>query len=218
MLIAYWAAKGGSGASVLTAGHALRAADDGPTLLVDLDGDLPRVLGVPEPDDGITDWLAAGDAVPAGSLDRIAVEVAPNLRLLARGRGDLQRDRVRVFAGLLARSARTVVVDCGSRPGDAAREVVRAADRSVLVTRACYLAMRRAQEHDLAPTEVALVEEDDRALGVDEIVGALGAPVRLRIAWHPSIARAVDAGLLAARVPRRLRTVFAPSRSLRAAS
>src|SRR5690554_3312679 len=38
VLIAYWAAKGGSGATVLAAAHALAAAVAGPTLAVDLDG------------------------------------------------------------------------------------------------------------------------------------------------------------------------------------
>lgn len=209
MLIAYWSAKGGSGASVLAAAHALAAAAAGPTLVVDLDGDLPRVLGMPEPATGVADWLAAGAAVPADAVDRIAVPVAPNLHLLARGAGPLQVERAGVLAGLLAGTPRTVVVDGGSRPGPVARAVARVADRSVLVTRACYLAVRRQLDLDLAPTEVALVREGQRALDADDLARAIGAPVRTTVPFDPAVSRAVDAGLLRARLPRALRNVGA---------
>ena len=209
MLIAYWAAKGGSGASVLAAGHALAAAATGPTLVVDLDGDLPDVLGVPTPDTGVAQWLAAGPTVPTDALDRIAVPVAPNLHLVARGRGPLDPARADVLAGLLASTARTVVADCGSRPGPAGRAVARAADRSVLVTRACYLAIRRQHHLELAPTEIALVRESHRALDADDVALALGAPVRTVVPFDPSVSRAVDAGLLRSRLPRPLARVAA---------
>ena len=204
MLVTYWSAKGGSGASVLAAAHGLVAASSGPTLLVDLDGDLPRVLGVAEPATGVADWLAAGASVPADAVDRIAVAVAPNLHLLARGAGPLQIERAEVLAGLLAASPRTVVVDGGSRPGPVARAVARVADRSVLVTRPCYLAVRRQHDLDLAPTEVALVREAQRALDARDIAQAVGAPVRTTVPFDPAVSRAVDAGLLRARLPRAL--------------
>ena len=204
MLIAYWAAKGGSGATVVAAAHGLAAASAGPTLVVDLDGDLPAVLGVPGADTGIAQWLGAGADVPADALDRISVPVTPNLHLVTRGRGRLDPARADVLAGLLRSSPRTVIVDCGSRPGPTARAVARAADRSVLVTRACYLAIRRQQGHDLAPTEIALVREPQRALRADDLETALGAPVRTTIAFDPAISRAVDAGLLRSRMPRAL--------------
>lgn len=204
MLIAYWAAKGGSGATVLAAAHGLAAATTGPSLLVDLDGDLPSVLGIPDPDTGIAQWLAAGSGVPADALDRIAVPVTDHLLLVARGPGPLEPQRADVLAGLLASTPRTVVVDGGSRPGPVARAVARAADRSVLVSRACYLAVRRQQHHDLAPTEIALVREGQRALRAEDLEAALGAPVRTVVAVDPGISRAVDAGLLRSRMPRAL--------------
>jgi hypothetical protein len=204
VLIAYWAAKGGSGASVLAAAHALAAAATGPTLLVDLDGDLPDILGVPAPETGLAQWLAAGRAVPTDALDRISVAVAPNVHLVGRGPGGLEPSRADVLAGLLAAMPRTVVADCGSRPGAVARAVARSADRSVLVTRSCYLAIRRQQRLGLAPTEVALVREPQRALDADDITLAVGAPVRTTVAFDPSVSRAVDAGLLRTRLPRAL--------------
>ena len=213
MLIAYWAAKGGSGASVLAAAHALTAAATGPTLLVDLDGDLPDVLGTPVPETGLAQWLAAGRAVPSDALDRISVPVAPNLHLVGRGPGRLDPTRADVLAGLLATTPRTVVADCGSRPGTTARAVARAADRSVLVTRACYLAIRRQHRLGLAPTEVALVREAQRALDADDVSLAVGAPVRTTVTFDPSVSRAVDAGLLRTRLPRALARGLAQGRS-----
>lgn len=211
MLIAYWAAKGGSGATVLAAAHALRLATTTPTLLVDLDGDLPAVLGVPEATAGIAEWSVAGDRVPVDALDRIAVSVGPNLQLIGRGDGPLDAGRADVLAALLARSPHTVVVDGGSRPGPVASAVIRRARRSVLVTRACYLAIRRFGGLDLAPSEVALVREPQRALGADDVEAAIGAPVRTRISIDPAIARAVDSGLLASRLPRSLVRALAPT-------
>lgn len=204
MLIAYWSAKGGSGATVLAAAHALRAAAEGPTLLVDLAGDIPWVIGSPSHDAGIAQWLAAGSQVPADALDRIAVPVTTNLGLLCRGTGPLEPRRGEVLADILATTPRTVVVDCGTRPGPVGRAVARAADRSILVTRACYVAIRRQMDHELAPTEVALVREPHRSLKVSDLTSALGAPVRTSISFDPNISRAVDAGLLQSRLPRAL--------------
>lgn len=213
MLIAYWAAKGGSGATVLAAAHAVAVAQSRPTVLVDLDGDLPAALGVADPATGVGEWAAAGAAVPADAFERISVEVAPNLRLVGRGHGPLSVARAAVLAGLLSAMPRTVIVDCGTRPGAVAQTVARSADRSILVTRACYLALRRCQHSPLAPTEVALVRESQRALEPADLEAAIGAPIRLQVAVDPNVARAVDAGLLVSRPPRSLRRAFDPARS-----
>lgn len=213
MLTAYWAAKGGAGATVVAAAHAVAAAAHRPTLAVDLDGDLASALGADVSGrPGAADWLRAGDDVPADALDRLLVPVAEDLALLPRGTGPLPPARAGVLGHLLARAPREVVVDAGTRPGPAGRALVREADRSVLVTRACYLAIRRLQGLDLAPTEVVLVREPNRALGPDDVALAAGVPVRASIPVDPAIARAVDAGLLTARLPRKLaRAVAAPA-------
>jgi cellulose biosynthesis protein BcsQ len=205
VLTAYWAAKGGAGATVLAAAHALVAATRRATVAVDLDGDLASALGIDAAHlPGLADWLGAGATVPADALDRLLVPAADDLALLPRGEGPLAAGRAGVLGRLLAETPREVVVDAGTRPGPAAQAVVRAADRSVLVTRACYLALRRLPGLDLAPTEVALVREPSRALGPDDVARAAGAPVRTAVPLDPGIARAVDAGLLRARLPRRL--------------
>ena len=84
-----------------------------------------------------------------------------------------------------------------------------AADESLLVTRACYLALTRATALGAAPTGVVLVEEPGRALRVADVEASVGAPVVATALLDPAIARAVDSGLLTSRLPaawrRRLR-------------
>ena len=76
------------------------------------------------------------------------------------------------------------------------------ADRSVLVTRACYLALRRTVSLPVRPSGVVLVSEAGRALTRSDCERAIGAPVLATVAVDPDIARAVDAGMLRTRVPK----------------
>ncbi len=208
MLLSCWALKGGVGTTVVTAALGLtltRAGHD--VLLVDLAGDLPAALGLPEPDGpGLTDWLAAGDDVPADGLGRLELSAGPGLAVLPRGGGPLAPTvRVEALVGALD-TRRSVVVDCGVLDGvEADRTVVAArATHSLLVTRACYLALRRASDPPLRPSGVVLVTEPGRALDRSDVEHVVGAPVRAEIAVDPAVARAVDAGLLASRLPRGL--------------
>ena len=67
MITVCWAAKGGSGTTVVATAMAI--ASSSPTLLVDLAGDVPATLGMPEPDGaGLFDWLRS-DA-PADAAGR----------------------------------------------------------------------------------------------------------------------------------------------------
>ncbi len=76
--------------------------------------------------------------------------------------------------------------------------------RSILVTRACYLALARARERPTTPSGVVLLRERERALTPVDVESAVGAPVVAQIDVDPAIARAVDAGLLMTRTPRGL--------------
>ena len=205
MLVACWSVKGGVGTTVVAASLALLLARRGPgAVLADLAGDAPAVLGLPEPDTpGLAGWLAAGDAVPADGLARLEVEASPSLGLLPRGPGPLVPGRAAVLASLLDRGLRPVVVDCGTAERVAAA-VVGGAQRSILVIRPCYLALRRAMASPLRPSEVVVVREPGRALSSQDIESAVGAPVRVEIEADPAVARAVDAGLMAGRLPRSL--------------
>lgn len=195
MITLCWAAKGGSGTTVVAATIAVTSRR--PIVLVDLAGDLPIALGVPVPEGpGIGDWSAS--TAPPDRLHALRHPLAEGLDLLPRGSRPLA-GRCGELATHLAGLGETVVVDAGTgAPPVALRE---AAGRTLLVTRACYLALRRAAAVRVPVDGIVLVEEPGRALGVDDLEAALGAPVVSRVLLDPAVARAVDAGLLLARLP-----------------
>jgi len=207
MLLACWSSKGGSGTTVVAASLALLLARRDPmgALLVDAAGDLPAALGLPEPDSpGLAGWLAAGSSVPPDALHRLEAAGAHDLALLPRGTGPLHGERADALVTLLTADARPVVADCGSLSDSTALALAAGATRSVLVTRPCFLALRRALAAPLRPSEVVLLTEPGRSLTRLDVEDCLGAPVVAEVPVDPAIARAVDAGLLAVRLPRRL--------------
>lgn len=204
MLIACWSVKGGCGTTVVAAalGLVLASATPRGATLVDLGGDLPAALGVPDSEGaGVGEWLAAdADATP-DALRRLAVEAAPGLRLVPRGKGPLRPAAgERLAAALLGEGH--VVVDCGLAGAEPGLELAAAAGLSLLVLRPCYLALRRALAAPVRPSGVVLVQEQGRSLGRRDVEDVLGVPVRAEIAWDATVARAVDAGLLCAQLPR----------------
>lgn len=206
MLIACWSVKGGVGTTVTAAGMAVAIArcPGQSCLLVDLAGDAPWCLGVAEPAGaGLAEWLAAGCATPPDALARLEVSVAPGLALLPRGSGPLLPDRGALLVQMLASIPQTVVVDCGQlvSPGVAQR-VAAEADRSLLVSRLCSLGLRYAARSPVRPSGVILIREPGRILSVEDVEQAVGAPVVATVAVDPGVARLVDVGLLAGRIPR----------------
>ena len=214
MFVSCWSVKGGAGTTVVAASLAMVSAESSASgsLLVDLGGDCPAVLGLPESGgDGIADWLAAGEGVPTDGLARLEAPAGGGVGLIGRGNALIERarlDRVDVLAGLLAVEPRPVVIDCGvirdqGQPFDEVALVLAgAATHSWLVTRACYLALRRAVVAPITPSGVVLVRESGRSLRAGDIEDILQVPVVAQVAYEASIARAVDAGLLAGRLPR----------------
>jgi hypothetical protein len=207
MLFACWSSKGGAGTTVVAAALALVLAErsHGGALVADLAGDLPAVLGAADADGpGLAGWLAAGPEVPVDALARLERQVAPGLGLLDRGDGSLDAGQAEILAALLAAEPRPVVVDCGTAPVGAGAIVAAAADRSLLVTRPCFLALRRAVAGALRPSGVVLVVEPGRSLDRRDVEERIGAPVVASVEVDPAVARAVDAGVLALRLPRGL--------------
>jgi hypothetical protein len=203
MVVACWSAKGGVGTTLVAATLALEAAraHDG-AVIVDCCGDLPAVFGMPEPDpDVMADVLAAG-AVPRP----MTLAVADGLRLLpARWVSSLDGPALVDWVRATEAGGLPVVVDCGRLDGPPVEPVAAAladaADQSLLVTRACYLALRRASTMRRRATGVVLVREPGRALGPLDVEEVLGAPVVAEVPVDPAVSRSVDAGLLAARMP-----------------
>ena len=234
-----WAAKGGSGCSVVAASAALRATSN--VLLVDLaGGDLSTILGVDDPEVGLVDWLHQRNPPPDG-LTRLEVGVRDRIRLLPFGGRRLEAaldgqpaghrcragashqpgdgslsTSIELLARILAFEERPVVIDLGCVAGPTATcpslssalspAFLTKAARSTLVTRLCYLGVRRAMELP-PPDDVIVVTEPDRALRPPDVAKALGVSNVVSIRSDPSVARAVDAGLLAVRLPRPLRGV-----------
>jgi len=204
VLVCFWSPKGGSGTTVVTVAAALVAAREAPVRLADLAGDGPAVLGLArDPAPGLGEWM---DLVPDASVEalgRIAVEVAPRLLLLPRGAvADRPSAAGAALGAALAHGGGLTVCDAG-RLDAAGAQVLEAADASVVVVRGCYLALRRAVGHPALGRAhgVVLVDEPGRSLGARDVEDVLGAPVLAVVEARAATARAVDAGVLASRMP-----------------
>jgi hypothetical protein len=196
-----WAAKGGSGTTVVACALALGHARSDPALLVDLGGDCATALGLEEPSGpGVLDWLASPSAGPV-ELSRLAVTIRDEVRLIPRGRQTAPEDQWSRLPAALTGSA-NVIIDAGT--GSPPPPLHDAAQHSLLVTRPCFIAIRRAQHLDIRPTGIVLVDEPGRALTPADIEHALGVPVVAEVRLDPAVARSVDAGLLIARLPKSL--------------
>lgn len=199
----YWAVKGGMGTTVVSACRALARPG---SLLIDLDGDLPAVLGAPEPHgQSLVDWFATD--LPASAVAELAIDIAAG-RLVPRGDRALPlvSDRWAELGRGLGALGADVVVDAGT--GTLPEGLIHpAADdvRLVLVTRPCYLALRRATGLTPRPDAIVLVDEPGRQLRRRDVEHVVGAPVVATVNYDPKLARAVDAGLLACRPPHGVR-------------
>jgi len=208
VLVTCWSAKGGVGTTVVaTALAQLAARRHGAALLVDLAGDVAPLVGVTSTDPGLSDWVAVDHELPLDATARLEQPVGTHgLSLLPTAVPPADRpDRLAALAAVLVADGRHVVVDAGAlRPGWPGHALVRAADNNVLVTRPCYLALRRAHDAGPRPDGVIVVREPGRVLDSSDVEEAVGAPVLAEIRQDPTVARAVDAGLLLARLPRSL--------------
>lgn len=197
-MILCWSAKGGSGTTVVACALALSRPE---ATLLDLVGDAPTALGLAEPNSpGVSEWMSSPTA-DATALRRLRVPVNDSLHLVPLGNERIVDGQWSRLAAAL-QSFPEAVVDAGTgAPDEAMRS---AATHSLLVIRPCFLALRRAVAMAVRPTGVVLVSEPGRALSARDVEHALGVPVVAEVPVDPAIARAVDAGLLAARVPRTL--------------
>lgn len=216
MFVSCWSVKGGAGTTVVATSLALllASASRAGSVLVDLGGDVAPVLGVADPDGpGVADWLAAGDAVPTDGWARLALDTGTGVSLVPRGGGPLAHlDRAEVLAGVLAADHRPVVVDCGVVPSGpepraetVATVLAARATTSLLVTRNCYLSLRRAVTSPVRPSGIVVVREPGRHFLAADVAAIVGADIWAEVELDPAVARAVDAGLLATRMPRALR-------------
>ena len=217
MTVVCWSVKGGSGTTVTAASLTRVLADrsEAGALLVDTEGDALVVLGHEErAPRGVRTWLASADDVSPDALDRLIIDVGHNVRVLPAGDVPTSIPTPQRWAHLaeyLDARDESVVVDLGtlsSSPRSGRRVLLESAATSLLVIRPCYLAVRRAIEFPIRPSGIVLVREDDRSLTADDISTALGVPIIATVLIDSRIARVVDAGLLASRVPRPLMRAY----------
>jgi hypothetical protein len=200
MLTVFYAAKGGQGVTTVVA--ALTAIEEGP-LVIDAGGDLPAALGLPEPAVPGLAALVAGDPIDVHAVVR-AASPTPGLPVVAAGDSldECEPQRWIDLAGVLGADHRHWIVDAGTGP---AVSMTRVADRSLLVTRNCFLALRHATRSAIRPTGVVMVRDPHRSVEGTDVERVIGAPVVATVEVDPRIAMATDAGLLSIRVPKGLR-------------
>lgn len=200
MSIIFTSPKAGNGTTVTAAAHALLSAHRNVrTVLIDLCGDIPAVMGMPEPNDaGVNDWLSESSSSGPTNLMSCGVETEPNLLVVPRGRQFIEGEpRWAALAGFIADSPHHVVVDAGVASLPA---VLRECGATIAtVVRPCYLTLRRGVVLP-RPVDAYIVDEDGRALTVNDVVHVLGAHRHTVVPHSAAIARAVDAGLLPSRV------------------
>lgn len=206
-MIVCWSVKGGSGTTVVASTLALMRAAESQrgALLVDLAGDAPAVLGMAEPSGpGVSDWFSNRDYGSRMTLQSIAVQATANLQVIARGSKPASTSETSEINFIeLCAALKTfdlpIIIDAGC--GQPSPDLLAHANSSLLVTRPCYLSLRRAAQLSVSPTGIVLINEAGRALGKHDIEAVIGAPVVAEISFDSAIARAVDAGLLASRIP-----------------
>lgn len=190
-------AKGGQGCTTIAAVLAVLAAQSNqPTLLLDTRGDAAPTLGISDP-------------APAGTFAESmanAVEPCRHLRVATIASDQIGRDATSELERMTAAGHR-VIVDTGT-DHDVLHRLDPLSPQRLLVTRPCYLALRRAIGVPFIPDHVVLIAEHQRCLTERDVSLALALPVA-SVAHDPAIARAIDAGLLAARLPRCLANAIA---------
>jgi len=203
-MIVCWSVKGGSGTTVVSAAlaFALSSKHACNVRIIDMAGDTPAAIGMAQPTGpGIAEWLADEEA-DHNVLDNLVVPVTAHIGVIPRGNHQLQnfsQHRLSALGQAVTLCATRTVVDAGS--GLSMIPIAQYASMSILVIRPCYLALRRASVLEHTPHAVVLVTEPGRVLGKADVESVVGAPVIAEISLDPAVARAVDAGLLAGRVP-----------------
>lgn len=214
MIVTCWSVKGGSGTSVVAGGLAVAWSAERRVLAVDLAGDLPALIGLESPPGpGVVDWLHAGSGVGTAALHALAVDAGRGLRVLHRGgtaeaalggaaddgRRSVPAGRWTALAEAMAAVGTDVVIDAGLAP--LPPELAAHTDASLLVIRPCFLALRRLSAARDVPAGAVVINEPGRALGRRDIERVLGIRIAAEMRIDPAVARAVDAGLLASRLP-----------------
>ena len=207
--------KGGTGTSVVAASLAIVSSSSSPTLLVDLSGDQAAILGLPQPPIGLSDWA---NGMTYRDFDEIISLCHDNLYLAPTGTFDFETLNANAWDKLLrALSLKhsegcNIIVDLGR--ADIPLALRKIVDTCYLVTRPCYLALRRAVDLETAFSGVIVVNEPDRVLTSRDVESVLKLKCVAEIPYTSEISRRVDSGLLKSRLPMALQSVLSQLISL----
>ena len=207
--------KGGTGTSVVAASLAIVSSSSSPTLLVDLAGDQAAILGLPQPPIGLSDWA---NGMTYRDFDEIISLCHDNLYLAPTGTFDFETLNANAWDKLLrALSLKhsegcNIIVDLGR--ADIPLALRKIVDTCYLVTRPCYLALRRAVDLETAFSGVIVVNEPDRVLTSRDVESVLKLKCVAEIPYTSEISRRVDSGLLKSRLPMTLQSVLSQLISL----
>ena len=207
--------KGGTGTSVVAASLAIVSSSSSPTLLVDLAGDQAAILGLPQPPIGLSDWA---NGMTYREFDEIVSLCHDNLYLAPTGTCDFETLNANAWDKLLrALSLKhsegcNIIVDLGR--ADIPLALRKIVDTCYLVTRPCYLALRRAVDLETAFSGVIVVNEPDRVLTSRDVESVLKLKCVAESPYTSEISRRVDSGLLKSRLPMALQWVLSQLISL----
>ncbi len=207
--------KGGTGTSVVAASLAIVSSSSSPTLLVDLAGDQAAILGLPQPPIGLSDWA---NGMTYREFDEIISLCHDNLYLAPTGTFDFETlnanawDKLLRALSLKHSEGYNIIVDLGR--ADIPLALRKIVDTCYLVTRPCYLALRRAVDLETAFSGVIVVNEPDRVLTSRDVESVLKLKCVAEIPYTSEISRRVDSGLLKSRLPMALQSVLSQLISL----
>ena len=211
MLIILSSPKGGSGTSVVAASLAIASSSSTPTLLVDLAGDQAAIMGLPEPPVGLSDWVKG---MTHHDFDEILITCNENLQLAPSGSSAIEILSTNAW-NKLARAVTkkeadgcNIVIDFGQA------NLPLAFDKLIhthyMVTRPCYLSLRRAVNLDQRFSAVIVVQEHDRVLTTSDVESVMKLKCAAEVPYSSDISRRVDSGLLKSRLPLLLHAALSP--------
>ena len=148
---------------------------------------MPAVLGLAEPSGiGVGELFTQNENSSRMALQSIAIQATANLQLISRGATPINASaNFTELSASLATFDLPVVIDAGC--GVVSADLLARASSSLLITRPCYLSLRRAAQLNVAPTGVVLINEHGRALGKRDVESVIGAPVIAEITFDPAI-------------------------------
>jgi hypothetical protein len=184
MLTVCYSAKGGQGCSTTAT---LLALVHKPATIIDLGGgDIPYILGLPGQSGdgpGLTDFLTQSTGLDLAELP--VTTVAEGVGFVTAGTvavDDVPQHRWAELAAQLDDSPQRWIIDV------ATTDLLAGIGEQLLITRHCYLALRRALHHGRCPTKVITIREPGRALSDHDVERVIGAPVEAHLDLNAEIA------------------------------